>query len=88
MVTVSTVFILLHLIVGDFLFQLNTLTPSCSIAGVFEYIRCMETWKDDAPVEVQRYIGKRAMSLQVQFFSSLAVVVVSITAKSIASRLH
>jgi hypothetical protein len=53
----------------------------------FKYLKCNpHYYNDDAPVEAQRTIDKRAMSLEVQVFSSV-VVVVSVMVKSIAERL-
>jgi hypothetical protein len=52
------------------LFQLNALTPLCSIdTFVLKYIKYIENDNNDGtPVEEQRTIDKRTMSLKVQFF--------------------
>jgi hypothetical protein len=72
MVTVSLIFVLLNLIVGDFYFQLNALMPSCSIdTFVLKYMKYIENNNnDDAPIEVHRAIDKRAISLEVQILRS------------------
>jgi hypothetical protein len=65
MVTVSLVFILLNW----FLFQLNALMPSCSVETfVLNYLKCnLNYYNDGTPLEAQRTIDKRTMSLKVQF---------------------
>jgi pyocin large subunit-like protein len=66
--------------------QLNALTPSYSIdTFVLNYMKYNNKNKNDGiPVEAQRTIDNRTMSLEVCFSRVVVVVVVSISLQSIA----